>query len=35
MRLTRIQNGATLVATQVYGSPGIWIGNDITRAGVT
>ncbi len=34
MRMTRIPDGAALVANKVSGAPGFWIGNVITMAGV-
>jgi len=34
MRMTRIPEGAALVANKVSGAPGFWIGNVITMAGV-
>jgi molybdenum cofactor synthesis domain-containing protein len=34
MRMTRIPQGAALVANKVSGAPGFWIGNVITMAGI-
>ena len=34
MRMTRIPKGGTLVANNVSGAPGFWIGNVITMAGI-
>jgi molybdenum cofactor synthesis domain-containing protein len=34
MRMTRIPDGAALIANKVSGAPGFWIGNVITMAGV-
>jgi len=34
MRMTRVPEGAELVANKVSGAPGFWIGNVITMAGV-
>jgi molybdenum cofactor synthesis domain-containing protein len=34
MRMTRIPEGAELVANKVSGAPGFWIGNVITMAGI-